>query len=197
MSKVLLIDFENVQGVNLSQIEKMDCKVAVFTGSLQSKVPIDLVTSAQRLGGRLEWIRIDGTGPNALDFHIAYVLGSMISEDPGDEYYILSRDRGFDPLIRHILKGKTYCKRIASVSEIGPVKRVRDAKEVREAREPRLPRESRETREPRESRESREPKAESGRKHRDTDDHYTRVLANLKKIDKGRRPRNRKTLKQH
>lgn len=194
MSKVLLIDFENVQGVNLSQIEKMDCKVAVFTGSLQSKVPIDLVTSAQRLGGRLEWVRIDGTGPNALDFHIAYVLGLMISENPGDEYYILSRDRGFDPLIRHILKGKTFCKRIASVSEIGPVKK---AKEVREAREPRPPRESREAREPRESKETREPRAESGRKTREADDHYTKVLANLKKIDKSRRPRNRKTLKQH
>ncbi len=191
MSKVLLIDFENVQGVNLSQIEKMDCKVAVFTGNMQSKVPIDLVTSAQRLGGRLEWIRIDGTGPNALDFHIAYALGLMISENPGDEYYILSRDRGFDPLIRHILKGKTFCKRIVSVSEIGPVKKTRDAKESKEPREPRAPRE------PRETRETREAKAESGRKNRDTDDHYTKVLANLKKIDKNRRPRNRKTLKQH
>lgn len=188
MSKVLLIDFENVQGVDLAQIEKMDCKVAVFTGSMQSRVPIDLVTSAQRLGGRLEWIRIDGTGPNALDFHIAYVLGLMISENPGDEYFILSRDRGFDPLIRHILKGKIFCKRIASVSEIGPIRKTRDTKETKEPREPR------ETRAPRETRES---KAESGRKNRDTDDHYTKVLANLKKIEKSRRPRNRKTLKQH
>jgi hypothetical protein len=156
MSKVLLIDYENVQDVNLGQMAQMDCLVYVFTGSAQSRIPIELVSSAQALGHRLNWIRIDGNGPNALDFHIAYYLGASISKNPADEYFILSRDKGFDPLIRHIGREKVVCKRISSISEIKP---------LRVAREP--------------------------------DSDYAKVVRNLKKIEKSRLPRSRRTLSQH
>jgi len=118
MSKVLLIDYENVQGVNLSELQGMEFKVKIFTGSSQSKIPIELVSSAQVLGNQVEWIRIDGNGPNALDFHIAYYLGEYAAMNSGDEYFILSRDKGFDPLIKHLAKKRLFCKRIATVSEL-------------------------------------------------------------------------------
>ena len=156
MSKMLLIDYENVQGIDLSEIAGIDCKVSVFTGSTQSKIPIELVTSAQALGNRLKWIRIDGSGPNALDFHIAYYLGTHIAKDPHEEYFILSKDKGFDPLVKHITKGKVICKRITSIAEIV-----------------------------------------STRRPKTTDVDFERVLTNLKKIEKGRRPRNETALKQH
>jgi hypothetical protein len=172
MSKVLLIDYENVQGVDLSRIERMDCRVFVFTGSNQNRIPFELVSSAQRLGERLDWIRVEGSGPNALDFHIAYYLGARVARNPGDEYFVLSRDKGFDPLIRHLVKGKTSCKRIISVSEIDPGRKPKE--------EP-----------------ARKSKAEAAGKSRETDDDFMRAVKNLKKIDKGRRPRNKRTLKQH
>ncbi len=156
MSKVLLIDYENVQNINLSEIEGADCKVYIFTGSSQNKIPIELVRSAQALGDRLDWVRIDGNGPNALDFHIAYYLGAYVAKNPTNEYVILSRDKGFDPLIKHITREKVSCKRISGISEIGPIKRTKG------------------------------PDAE-----------YGKVIANLKKIEKGQRPRNKKTLRQH
>jgi hypothetical protein len=156
MSKVLLIDYENVQDVNLSQIARLDCLVWVFTGSSQSKIPIELVSSAQVLGHRLNWIRIDGNGPNALDFHIAYYLGASISKNPGNEYFILSKDKGFDPLIRHIARERVICKRISNISEV---------KSLRAVKEP--------------------------------DGDYAKVVKNLKKIEKSRLPRSRRTLNQH
>jgi hypothetical protein len=156
MSKVLLIDYENVQGINLRQIDQTGCKVHVFTGSSQSKIPIDLVSSAQAFGDRLEWIRIDGNGPNALDFHIAYYLGVQIAKCPTNEYFILSKDKGFDPLIKHIIKGKVICRRIGSISEIGP-----------------------------------------GKKAKGADGDYEKVVKNLIKIEKGQRPRNKRTLRQY
>jgi hypothetical protein len=125
MSRILLIDYENVQGIDLSEIAGTDCKVSVFTGSSQNKIPIELVTSAQVLGNQLKWVRIDGSGPNALDFHIAYYLGGDIAKNPQDEYFILSKDKGFDPLIRHIVKGKVKCKRIMSISEILSARKTR------------------------------------------------------------------------
>jgi hypothetical protein len=172
MSKVLLIDYENVQGVDLSRIERMDCRVFVFTGSNQNRIPFELVSSAQRLGERLDWIRVEGSGPNALDFHIAYYLGARVARNPADEYFVLSRDKGFDPLIRHLVKGKTTCKRITSVSEIDSGRKSKE--------EP-----------------VRKTKADAPVRSRETDDDYGRVVKNLRKIDKNRKPRNQKTLRQH
>jgi PIN domain len=156
MGKMLLIDYENVQGIDLSEIAETDCQVSVFAGSTQSKIPIELVTSAQALGNQLKWIRIDGSGPNALDFHIAYYLGTYIAKNPRNEYFILSKDKGFDPLIRHLAKEKVNCKRITSVAEMTSTRRARNV---------------------------------------DVD--FERVLANLKKIEKSRRPRNETALRQH
>jgi hypothetical protein len=156
MSKVLLIDYENVQGISLALVAGTDWKVCIFTGTSQNRIPITLVASAQALGDKLSWIRIDGSGPNALDFHIAYYLGSGITKNPDDEYYILSKDKGFDPLVKHITKGKTICKRITSMGEIASARRAKEPDAI-----------------------------------------YGKVVTNLKKIEKGRRPRNKKTLRQH
>src|SRR4030042_2255110 len=115
MSKILLIDYENVHGINLSEMQAKNFKVRIFTGSNQNKIPIELVASAQLLGNQVEWIRIEGNGPNALDFHIAYYLGVYTAKNPNDEYFILSKDKGFDPLIKHLAKERFLCKRITSI----------------------------------------------------------------------------------
>ncbi len=132
MSKLLLIDYENVQGISLSELQGMDFKVKIFTGSSQNKIPIDLVASAQVLGNQVEWIRVEGNGPNALDFHISYYLGGYAAMNPRDEYYILSKDKGFDPLIRYIAKKELFCKRIVSVSELVSTKKTKNINEAYE-----------------------------------------------------------------
>ncbi|MBE3143953.1 MAG: hypothetical protein IMZ61_08525 [Planctomycetes bacterium] len=118
MSKVLYIDYENVQNVDLSRIAQPDFKIWVFTGVSQSRIPIELVRSTQALGNNLKWMPVDGNGPNALDFHIAYYLGVHVAENPKDEYFILSKDKGFDPLIKHVAKNKIKCRRISTMAEI-------------------------------------------------------------------------------
>ncbi|MCK5006510.1 MAG: hypothetical protein KAR73_03935 [Spirochaetales bacterium] len=156
MEKVLLIDFENVQNINLEQIEKFDYRIYVFIGESQNKIPFDLVKAAQKLGGKLKWIKIDGNGANALDFHIAYFLGNQIEKDRNNEYVILSKDKGFDPLVKFITKKNVKCRRINSIIEIAPT-----------------------------------------RKSDSHNEEYRKVLENLKKIDKAKKPRRRNTLKQH
>jgi hypothetical protein len=123
MSRVLYIDYENVQSVDLSRIAQMDFKVWLFAGVSQSRIPIELVRSTQAFGNKLEWVSIDGNGPNALDFHIAYYLGAHTANNTKDEYFILSKDKGFDPLIKHVAKLKVKCRRISTISEIEPTQR--------------------------------------------------------------------------
>ena len=103
----VLIDFENVQPKNLELLEGHAFKVFVFVGANQTKVPIKLAKSLQALGKHAEYIEISGSGQNALDFHIAYYIGRLAAEDPKAHFHVISRDKGFDPLIRH-LKGRNF-----------------------------------------------------------------------------------------
>src|ERR1700755_904665 len=96
--RVLFVDLENVQKIDISLIPA-DVRVVVFYGLTQKRLPAELVTKAQPLGVRLEWKKISGQGPNALDFHIAFYLGSELAGNPKSECIVLSKDTGFDPLM--------------------------------------------------------------------------------------------------
>jgi hypothetical protein len=85
MKKLLLIDFENVHQVDLSHLEE-DYKITIFVGHNQKTVPIELVIPAQNLGARIEWLKIEGNGKNALDFHIAFQLGRVFEKTPNSSY---------------------------------------------------------------------------------------------------------------
>jgi hypothetical protein len=117
--KLLLVDFENVQQIDLSHLQQ-NFHVIIFVGSNQKSVPIDLVASAQKLGERVEWQRVEGNGSNALDFHIACHLGRVIEKSPSLHCIVLSKDKGFDPLLRFLNKNGLKCKRINSLLELEP-----------------------------------------------------------------------------
>ena len=125
--RVLLLDLENVQTVNLAKVPEY-AQVLVFYGLTQKKLPEELVVQAQPLGTRLQWIKIAGQGPNALDFHIAYYLGKTLTARPQAHCAVLSKDKGFDPLIRH-LHGLGYtCRRVASLKDAFPAQAAPEAK---------------------------------------------------------------------
>ena len=56
----------------------------------------------QRMGTRAEYVRMTGRGPNALDFLIAFYAGELSRTMPGVQFYIVTQDRGFDPLINQL-----------------------------------------------------------------------------------------------
>jgi hypothetical protein len=62
--------------------------------------------------------KIEGSGVNALDFHIAYYIGRLAAENPGAEFHVISKDRGFDPLIKHLMAQKILCQRSTSIADI-------------------------------------------------------------------------------
>ena len=116
-SKLLLVDYENVQQVELAGLED-SFRVMIFVGADQKSVPFDLVTKAQKLGSRVEWQKITGNGSNALDFFIACQLGRVFEKSPRPECTVLSKDKGFDPLLRYLNDNGLKCKRINSLAEI-------------------------------------------------------------------------------
>ena len=114
----VLIDFENVQPKNLSILAAHPFKVFVFIGANQSKVPRHVAVAMQALGERAKYVEIDGSGPNALDFHIAYYIGELSAADPTGSFHIISKDKGFDPLLRHLKGKKIRVRRESDLAEI-------------------------------------------------------------------------------
>ncbi len=117
-TNIILIDFENVQPNDLAQLRGRSFKTKVFCGANQSKIPFDLAAQLQPLGPDAEYIRIQGSGHNALDFHIAYYIGRLAAELPGAAFHIVSKDTGFDPLIKHLKTQNINCHRVPSLSSI-------------------------------------------------------------------------------
>lgn len=113
--KFLLIDYENIQPRNLDTLKGENWLIFVFLGSSQASLPIEKVKALQVFGSNVEYIQSDGNGPNAIDFHIAYYLGRLALENPQANFRVMSKDTGFDPLVRHLKKKGIDCGRIASV----------------------------------------------------------------------------------
>ena len=122
----VLIDFENVQPSNLEVLKKHLFKVLVFVGANQTKVPFDLATAMQALGDSAQYVKIAGPVKNALDFHIAYYVGELAATEPGAFFHVISRDTGFDPLIKHLKSKKIKVQRERDLAEI-PVLRMSSA----------------------------------------------------------------------
>lgn len=53
----------------------------------------------QQLGADAQYIKIGGSGKNALDFHLAFYIGELSARDPEAYFNIVSKDTGFDPLV--------------------------------------------------------------------------------------------------
>jgi len=123
IQKLLLVDFENVQQVDLPLLDD-STSVIIFVGASQKAIPLELVTSAQKLGPRVDWQKVEGTGSNALDFHIACHLGRVLEKSPQVHCIVLSKDKGFDPLLRQLNKIGLQCRRINSLLELNPPKAV-------------------------------------------------------------------------
>ncbi|PTU29139.1 PIN domain-containing protein [Stenotrophobium rhamnosiphilum] len=117
--KLLLVDFENVQQVDLARLDDT-FEIIIFVGASQKSIPIELVTTAQKLGSRIEWQRVDAHGSNALDFFIACQLGRALEKSPHLQCIVLSKDKGFDPLLRHLIKSGLKCRRLNSLLELDP-----------------------------------------------------------------------------
>ena len=114
----VLVDFENVQPKNVGSLSGRSFNIKVFAGANQSKVPLEMARALQALGPDVEYVQIDGNGRNALDFHIAYYIGRLAAETPGSNFYVISKDKGFDPLIKHLKAQGISCQRSNSIADI-------------------------------------------------------------------------------
>ena len=114
----VLIDYENVQVKSLELLQGDHFRVRVFLGKNNSKLHRELVIAMHSLGDRAQYVELESSGSNALDFYIAYYLGLLVASDPTGTFHIISKDTGFDPLIQHLKSRKVMAVRSASIEEM-------------------------------------------------------------------------------
>lgn len=114
----ILIDYENVQVKSLDLVKGEHFHVFVFLGANNTKLPVELVLAMKALGDRGDYIAIETTGANALDFHITFYLGFLVTTDPTGFFHIISNDTGFDPLIKYLKANRVLVARSASIEDM-------------------------------------------------------------------------------
>ncbi len=114
----VLIDYENVPLKSLALLKGENFRVKVFLGPKNTKLPVELVLAVQELGNHAEYIILETSGQNALDFHIAYYLGDLAAADPAGFFHIISGDKGFDSLIQHLKARKISIARSSSIEKM-------------------------------------------------------------------------------
>ena len=95
----LLVDYENIQPV-FRPGGLTDTRIVVFHGAQQRDAPAKLKSQLSAIDA--EFVRCAKTGKNALDFHLTYYLGHLAAQHPKDDFHVLSKDKGYDPLIEHL-----------------------------------------------------------------------------------------------
>jgi hypothetical protein len=114
----VLVDFENVQPKDIGLLKDGPFKVKVFLGPNQARIPVSLAASLQSLGENAEYIILETAGNNALDFHIAYYIGALSVNEPTAFFHIISKDSGFDPLLKYLKGKKIFAQRSTCIAEI-------------------------------------------------------------------------------
>jgi hypothetical protein len=120
--RYVLIDYENVQPRSLEPLVAGPDRILVFTGIRQTKIPTDFADSMQKFGSNAEYVRLATGGSNQLDFHIAFYLGQLSAKHPDAEYLVVSRDKGYDPLIKHLNAQHVACRRCAALEDVRPTR---------------------------------------------------------------------------
>lgn len=114
---ILLVDYENRHHLDLSSLDS-SYRVIIFVGVHQNSEKLQKRINRKNKKSQVEYINVMGAGKNGLDFHIAFQLGRLAETSPGINTYILSADKGFDPLISHLDMIERPCKRVESISEL-------------------------------------------------------------------------------
>lgn len=123
--RLILVDYENVHRIDLSVLDQ-SYRAIVFVGAKQEPPKAARRPDTAHRFQRVDFLKVDGSGRNALDFYIAFHLGRTLEAAPETECYILSRDKGFDPLLVHVNRIGIKCRRIEAIEELVPAARPQD-----------------------------------------------------------------------
>lgn len=96
-----LIDYENTGVKGLVGIEQLkeDDLIIIFYGPKTGAVPFDEHVKICQAASQVKYIKTTKTAKNYLDFQLTTYLGYLVGQTDVKEYYVISKDSGYDSVI--------------------------------------------------------------------------------------------------
>ncbi len=96
-SRYFLIDYENVHMAGLSGIDTLSKTdtVCIFYSANADSLSFDAMKLLSASKAKIEYIKVNTIGHNALDFQLASYIGYILGRYEGAKCYIVSNDKGF------------------------------------------------------------------------------------------------------
>jgi len=96
--RIFLIDYENVHSDGMVGVDMLseDDEVVIFYSLNADTLTFELLHKLMFCKAKLSYYKIKRGGRNALDFQLSTYLGYLADSRPDAEFYIISRDNGYD-----------------------------------------------------------------------------------------------------
>jgi hypothetical protein len=107
----VFVDYENIQQFDNNLLKEKTASFTLLIGPKQTKLDVALVEKLMEHAASVKLVRLTSPGKDAVDFALAYYLGRKAVSDPGARFHIVSKDKGFDPLIEHLKTRKVKVRR--------------------------------------------------------------------------------------
>lgn len=116
----VFVDYENTQPGNIGLISEHqeNIRIKIFLGRHQNMIPLSLARAMHALGEKAEYIQLESTRRNAIDFNIAFQLGELAIQHPESNFSILSNDPGFDAILESLRTKGIKCARYPDIETL-------------------------------------------------------------------------------
>lgn len=114
----IFVDYENVQERELDRIANKPVQVFYVLGERQKNLPVEFVQLIRKYSSQVSLLKTEVNGKNALDLVIAAEIGVESGKDPDGYFHVISRDKGFDALLKHLKSKQVLAARHESFAEI-------------------------------------------------------------------------------
>ncbi len=98
----IFVDYENVRDIDLDLVATKPVRLTLVMGQQQKTLPLEVVKGLLQHREQVQMVEAGVSGHNALDLVLGYLIGRESATAQGVQFDILSRDKGFDSLIRHL-----------------------------------------------------------------------------------------------
>ncbi len=105
---IYFIDYENVSNSGLKGVEQLtkSDKIIIFYSKNQTNISMQTHRRLELSEVEKEYIEVNTSSKNALDFQLATYLGALIKEMPQENFAIVSKDKGYNAVVEFWKKHK-------------------------------------------------------------------------------------------
>ena len=95
--RFFLIDYENVNKAGLAGMDELSKSdtVIIFYSANADSLSFDVMQMLAAAKAKIEYIKVDTMGRNALDFQLSSYVGYLLGKRGGARVYIVSCDKGY------------------------------------------------------------------------------------------------------